>query len=357
MTVTPRSGEAVEKTRIGVIGAGWIATERHIPVFQSRSDVEVVGICRLGEEELRKAQRRFGIGYGTQDYRELLSIGKLDGVVVSSPHDCHYEHARAALERGIHVLCEKPMTLRVEEAKHLAEETKKRNLHFVIPYGWNYMDYTAAAKTAIDGGEVGHIEHVLCHMGSALRDLFTGTGASFAEQAFFKPELKTWSDPKVGGGFAHGQLTHAVALLLWITGLEVAEVFAFSSAARSGADLYDAMSCRFRSGATGMIGGAGTMPPGSPYQVDIRVFGSDGMLLLDIERPRLEIYRNDGRHHSISVNHAPGEYTCHEPLFRFVDLLQGKPVENCSPASLGEQVVAILDAGLRSAASRRVETA
>ena len=347
----------MQKTRIGVLGAGWIASERHIPVLQSRSDVEIVGICRLGQEELRRTQQQFNIVYGTEDYRELLALEKLDGVVVSSPHDLHYEHARAALERDIHVLCEKPMTLRTSEAKQLTEETWRRNLHFLIPYGWNYTDYAATAKRLIDEGEVGRIEHVLCHMGSALRDLFSGTGAWFAEHAFCKPELKTWSDPGLGGGFAHGQLTHALALLLWITGLEVGEVFAFSNVAGSGADLYNAMSCRFRNGATGMIGGAGTMPPRATYQVDIRIFGSEGMLLLDIERPRLEVFRNNGQHYSIPVDHSPGEYTCNEPLFRFVDLLQGRSVENCSPAWLGERVVAVLDAGLRSAASGRVETA
>jgi predicted dehydrogenase len=347
----------MRKARIGVIGAGWIATERHIPVLQSRADVEIVGICRLGREELQKAQERFGIPFGTEDYKELLALKGLDGVVVSSPHHLHFEHASAALERGIHVVCEKPMTLHASEAKQLADLAQSRNLHFVIPYGWNYTDYALAARDLIRGGEIGQIEHVLCHMASALRDLFSGTGAWFAKEAFFKPEVKTWSDPNQGGGFVHGQLTHALGLLLWITNLEAAEIFAFSSASRSGADLYDAISCRFRNGAIGMLGGAGTMPPRSTYQVDIRVFGSEGMLLLDIERPRLEIRRNDGRNYSVPVNHEPGEYTCEEPLFRFIDLFQGKDVENCSSASLGARVVAILDAGLRSAKSGHVELA
>ncbi len=192
-------------------------------------------------------------------------------------------------------------------------------------------------------------------MASALRDLFSGTGAWFAEEAFFKPQLKTWSDPSGGGGFAHGQFTHALGLLLWITNLEPSEVFAFSRGSSTGADLYDAVSCRFRSGATGMLGGAGTMPPRSTYQVDIRIFGAEGMLLLDIERPRLEVRRNDGRNYAVPVNHQPGEYNCVEPLYRFVDLIQGKPVENRSSASLGAQVVAILDAALRSARSGGVE--
>ena len=78
------------RTRIGVIGAGWWATESHIPVLQALPDVEVTCICGLEPEHLRKVQQKFGIPYVTQDYRELLSRNDVDGVVVSSPHALHY---------------------------------------------------------------------------------------------------------------------------------------------------------------------------------------------------------------------------------------------------------------------------
>ncbi|HZO99128.1 MAG TPA: Gfo/Idh/MocA family oxidoreductase [Terriglobales bacterium] len=345
----------MSKTRIAVLGAGWWAAENHIPVLRARPDVEIAGICRLGREELRKAQEHFGIPFGTEDYRELLALEALDGVVISTPHRLHYEHAGASLEKGLHVLCEKPMTLHASEARKLAALAESRQRHFVIPYGWNYTDYAAQAKGLIHQGEIGEVEHVLCHMASALRDLFDGTGAWFAQEAFFHPQKETWSDPAGGGGFAHGQLTHALGLLYWLTNLEPAEVFCFARSSRSGADLYDAISCRFKSGATGMLGGAGTMPPRSTYQVDIRIFGSEGMLLLDIERPRLEVRRNDGRNSFIPLKAPPGEYSCVAPVERFVDLIQGKTTENCSNAALGAAVVATLDAASRSAKSGKIE--
>src|SRR5690348_308509 len=150
------------KTRIAVIGAGWWAAENHIPVLKSRPDVEVTGVCRLGREELRRVQDKFGIPFGTEDYRELLAHDRPDGVIVSSPHNLHYEHAAAALEAGIHVLCEKPMVLHASEARQLVSVAKSRNLHLVIPYGWNYTDYVEAARDMVRQGEIGNIEHVLC---------------------------------------------------------------------------------------------------------------------------------------------------------------------------------------------------
>jgi predicted dehydrogenase len=284
-----------------------------------------------------------------------MTLDRVQAVVISSPHHLHVEHACAALEQGLHVLCEKPMALSASDARRVLALLEKRKLHFVIPYGWNYTAFASQAKRLVQGGEIGVIQHVHLHMASALRELFSGEGAWFAEAAFQKPVSETWSDPARGGGFGHGQLTHALALLFWIADLDPAQVFAFLGASKTGADLFQAISCRFKNGATGMLGGAATMPPGSTYQVDLRLFGSDGILLLDIERPRLEVRRNDGRHISIPMNTAAGEYKCIEPLRAFVDLVQGKPVENRSSAALGVRTVEFLDAAFRSACTGKVE--
>jgi predicted dehydrogenase len=342
-------------TRIGVIGAGWWATESHIPVLKTLPDVEVNCICGLEPEHLQTVQRKFGIPHTTRDYKELLSRDDLDGIVVSSPHALHYQHAAAALERGFPVLCEKPMALKASEAAHLAELAEAKRLPFLIPYGWNYSNLATLGRNAIQDDAVGEVEHVLCHMGSPLRDLLSGTGAWVAEKSLFTPNQGTWSDPSTGGGFANGQLTHALGLMLWVTGLHASQVFAMVGRSEGGSDLYNSISCRFSNGATGMLGGAGTMPRHSPFQVDVRIFGSKGMVLLDVERPRFEIYRNDGTTVSKDPGQQPGSYECIEPLRVFVDLIRGKSVENRSPAWLGKRVVDILEASMRSAATGRAE--
>lgn len=300
-------------------------------------------------------QHKFGISHITDNYTELLSRRDLDGVVVSSPHSLHYQHAVAALERGFPVLCEKPMALKTSEAKHLAHLSESKGLPFLIPYGWNYTELARLARNTIKEGKIGDLEHVLCHMGSPLRDLLSGTGAWVAERSMFPPNQGTWSDPSGGGGFAHGQLTHALGLMLWVTGLQASEVFAMVGKSELGSDLYNSISCRFSNGATGMLGGAGTMPRHSPFQVDVRIFGSKGMVLLDVERPRFEIQCNDGTSVSADPQQRAGSYECVEPLKVFVGLIQGKSVENRSPAWLGKRVVDILEAALHSAATGRTE--
>src|SRR5260370_42097406 len=100
---------ATRKARLGFLGAGWWATANHLPLLAARDDVELAGVCRLGQAELRQVQERFGIPLATEDAEELVDLPGLDGVVVSSPHTLHHPHAKLALERGLHVLCEKPM--------------------------------------------------------------------------------------------------------------------------------------------------------------------------------------------------------------------------------------------------------
>jgi predicted dehydrogenase len=344
----------MDRMKVGIIGAGWWAAENHIPVLQSRPDVDVVAACRLGRPELDRLQQHFNIPFVTEDYREVLDQD-LDAVIVSSSHDQHYKHAGAALDRGLHVLCEKPMVLHTLEARDLAAKAQVSKLHFLIPYGWNYSDLAINGRKLIAEGQIGGIEHVHCHMASAHRDLFGGKPTWWAEHSFFQPLASTWSNPSSGGGFLHGQLTHILGLMFYLTGLEPAEVFALANHFDSGADRSTAISCRFANGATGSFGGTATMPSRSTYQVDIRIFGTGGMLLLDIERPRLELRRNDGTGQSVPVALQPGGYSCVEPLHAFVDLVLGKPVENRSSAVVGMHVVAVLDAAFRSVKSRTIE--
>jgi predicted dehydrogenase len=343
------------QTKIGVIGAGWWATENHIPVLKSFPDVEVSAICALGSEQLQKVQQRFSIPYATEDYRELLAHQDLDGIVVSSPHNFHYSHAVAVLERKLPVLCEKPMALKSSEAAHLVALVEEKGVPLLVPYGWNYTQMAEVSKNAIDRGLIGNIEHVLCHMGSPLRDLLSGTGAWVAENSMLTPGQNTWGNPTTGGGFANGQLTHALGLMYWITGLQPATVFAMVGRSAGGSDLYNAISCRFTNGATGMLGGAGTMPRHSPFQVDIRIFGSRGMIVIDVERPRVEIYCNDGKTFNEITDQKPGAYECINPLKTFVELTRGNPAENRSPAWLGKRVVDTLEAGLLSAETGKTE--
>ncbi|TAK21404.1 MAG: Gfo/Idh/MocA family oxidoreductase [Chloroflexota bacterium] len=322
-----------------------------MPILAARSDVEFVGVSRLGADELRQVKDRFGFQIATEDVDELLRAD-LDGVVVTSPHTLHYAHARAALERGLHVMVEKPMTTNADQARELARLAAERGRHLVVPYGWNYRQYVTRARRWLDEGAIGRVEHVSLQMASALRGLLSGTNAAMGG-TMFDPDPATWADPAVaGGGYGYAQLSHATGLLFYLfPDLRAESVFAMMSAPGARVDMYDAISARFVGGAIGTVSGAGTVPRNLKFHLDLRVFGTEGMLVLDIERERLEIRRNDGVDRAWPIDPGDGNYTCDGPPNRFVDLILGRDVENASSGDVGARSVELLDAAYRSAQS------
>ena len=108
--------------RIGVIGAGWFASRRHCPDIVEHPEAELVALCRRNPEPMQELADAFAVKHTFTEYTEMLESGLLDGVLVCSPHDLHYDHARAALDRGLHVLLEKPITLAPDAGRALAAE-------------------------------------------------------------------------------------------------------------------------------------------------------------------------------------------------------------------------------------------
>jgi predicted dehydrogenase len=343
----------VSRVRVGAVGAGWWATSNHFPLLADRDDVELVGVCGLGPD-LGAIRDRFGFGFATDRVDELLDAG-LDAVVISTPHDLHFDVAAAALERGLHVLCEKPMTLRADQAWDLVERRERAGTHLLVPYGWNYKPFTVAAKRLLDAGEVGQIQYALCHMASPTRGLFGGDPTHMLERwdssTATAPQASTWSAPEHGGGYAHGQVTHSSALFFWLTGLRAATVAGRVANAGSAVDLFDAAVVRFDSGALGSLSGAATLADGDKYQIDIRIFGSEGVLMLDAERERVTLSRYDGRREEVAIAPGEGEYECLVPPARFIDLVTGASTENNSTVEVAARSVELIEALLASSAA------
>ena len=328
--------------RIGFIGAGSWATHNHIPLLARRDDVQLAGVCRLGGPILERVRETFGFPFATEDYRELLARD-LDGVVVTSPHHLHYEHARAALEHGCHVMCEKPMALRAQEAWDLVRAAAQRHLHLIVPYGWHYEPFVQQARKLMDEQVVGDIEYVLCHMASPTKSLFTGDVRSSDGAVIARTEPSTWRVAEQGGGYAHGQVTHSAGLMFWLTGLRATQVSARMRSPNADVDLYNAANVVFDNGAIGTISGAATLPDRDEFEVDIRIFGTKGALLLDVKHKRVEVRSHDGKHQSFDDPEGQGTYSCEGPPYRFADLIQGRGT-NDSPGEVGARSVELIEA-------------
>ena len=347
------------RARVGVIGAGSWALANHIPILAAREDVELVSAVRNDRQARIVLRDRFGFEHVGDDYRDALELG-LDAVVVASPAGLHYEHVKAALEAGAHVLCEKPFTTEPEHAWKLHHIASERKRHLLIALGWNYRPTAIEARRLMEDPGVGEVQHVLVAMASGLRDLLHGRGSYRGRDGIFGPDRKTWTDPRLsGGGYAPAALSHALGLALWLTGRRASQVFAFMNNEGAAIDLHDAISVRFRSGATGSISGASSPPGGSAidqedapwprHQLQVRVYGTEGHLVADLERDFLWLFRADGTDLKVALPPGAGLYGCEAPPNVLIDLTLGRAAENRSPADVGARTVELLHAAYRSA--------
>ncbi len=349
----------MKKAKISVIGAGWWATEYHIPQLKNRDDVELISVCKLEEDQLKFVKDKFGFKYSSTNYLEALDFEKIDGVVIASPHFAHFENTKAALERGIHVAVEKPMTTNSKDAKLLYDLVKEKNLELLVPNGFNWNPLMLKAQEHIKNNLIGEIKHVDASWSSSLVDLFKGVALSESNDHTFQPLASTWSDPSKAGGYAWGQLSHMFAGIFKITQLDPKKLFCFSLPSPTGVDYTDSISLKFNNGATGAFSGCAYVPKGYGGGFNIRVHGDKGTLFLDfeIDRERLLVRTNDGE--EISENPKPGSgtmsYSTEDPINTLVDICLNREYVNHSDVNINLKVIKVLDALYRSINSEKVE--
>ena len=348
------------KLRLGVIGAGSWAIASHLPNFAKRSDeVEFVAVARKGPELLEKVKNDWGFRVASEDYHDVVDAG-IDICLVASPTSLHYEHAKAAMEAGAHVLVEKPFTVRPDDAWDLVTTSDRLGRHLLISFGWNYRPMVREAKHLMESQGIGTVEQLMLHMASTTRELLLVKGAYPAASPETAPDPATWTDPSLsGGGYGQAQLSHALGLALWLTGLRGEAVFAFMSAPHGApVELHDATALRFTNGAIGtMAGGSAHLNAGgNKHQVEMRAIGDEGQFHIDLEREIVWLFRAPNQDVRPALAPDAGAYDCDGPPGTLIDLALGRDGENCSPAWLGARTVDILDACYRSASSGAVAT-
>ncbi|MCP3028023.1 Gfo/Idh/MocA family protein [Halobacillus sp. A5] len=144
----------MDKLRMGIIGAGGIAQERHIPAYVGMDEaVEVTAIQDVNLERAQLAAESFDIPHVFEEYEPLFK--EVDAVTICTPNKFHSEIAIAALEAGVHVLCEKPMAITTKECEDMITAAKKNNRRLSIAYHFRHMPESRLAKEAILQGEIG----------------------------------------------------------------------------------------------------------------------------------------------------------------------------------------------------------
>jgi predicted dehydrogenase len=266
------------KIRVGVIGLG-IMGEQYTRIYQAHPFAEVAAISTRNPERLRLIGDKYEIRARYQNYDEMLAQSDLDAVCVATPDFAHYAPVKAALEAGLHVLCEKPFTTDLDEADsllHLNRSRPKQKLQVAFNHRWLAAYYQGFA--AIQEGSIGRPV-----AGYARKN----------DTIWVSTEMINWAARSTP---IHFLGAHDIDLLRWYFASEPVTVHAYGAKgvlSARGIDTYDVIQAqvRFASGAFATVESAWIYPNSFPSIVDsfVEVIGSAGHLHFDRKRESIEL--------------------------------------------------------------------
>ncbi len=149
----------MDRIKVGVVGVG--VGRLHLKGYQSiPEEVEVVALCDVNEARLQEVGDEYNIPQRYTDFNELFSGGEIEAVSVCLPNNLHMSISVAALDAGLHVLCEKPLAENSTAGRALVEAVAKAGSKFMICFNRRYRPDVRWMKEMLDAGKLGQIYQV-----------------------------------------------------------------------------------------------------------------------------------------------------------------------------------------------------
>jgi predicted dehydrogenase len=347
----------MKKVQIGVMGAGWWATFAHIPAVNSHPEAELLAIQNPQKAKAQNIARDFGAKHAFTDIKEMLALKALDAVIVASTPNAHYPQARAALERGLHVLIEKPMTFTVAEALELVELAAQKKVQLLVSCPWHFTAHGLEARRLIQAGALGEIKLISILMTNPVDKLLRGISTSPThglDNIYIEPCPGSYNDPAIaGGGQIYCQVSHVAAYLMFLTGLRPAEVYARFDFDGCVNDIYNALTVTLEGGTLVSIASTAATPS-SERNYEVRIFGTRAILQLELWRGTMTL--TDFADQRVEFRPlTPDEiYPGRAPTLNFIEAILGR-APNGSPGHLGLASMEIIEAAGQSARSNQCE--
>lgn len=193
-----------KKLRIGVIGAGGICNVAHMPGYSRMDNVEIVAICDIKIEKAQALAEKYHIPQVFENYRDVLALPNIDAIDICTPNYLHSVIAVEALERGLHVFCEKPDAVNVAEAEKMHAAAEKSGKVLMVMRNNRYWLTSSFLKKYIDDGRMGEIYAARC--GWQRRRGIPGKGGWFTTKE------------QSGGGPLIDLGVHMIDLTMWLMG-------------------------------------------------------------------------------------------------------------------------------------------
>lgn len=196
--------------KVAIVGCGGIFT-MHATSVNHLKNAKLVAVCDIKKDRADAMAEKFG-AKAYYDYKELINNEELDVVHVCVPHYLHPIITKYALERGVNVLCEKPMAIKLEDAVYNVNLAKEKGLKYGVIFQCRYNNSSRLVKQNLDNGKLGKII-------SARVVLTWKRDDDYYANSDWKG---TWE--MEGGGVIIDQAIHSLDLANWFIGDEVVSV-------------------------------------------------------------------------------------------------------------------------------------
>ena len=195
----------MEKVRFGIIGVGGMG-QAHAKNIQEIEETQLTAVSDTDKKTAEKVSKEYKVT-GFTDYKELLTSGLIDAVIVATPHYFHPEIGIAAMEADVHVLTEKPIAVSVKAADSLLEAAKRTGKVFGVMYQSRSLPAIRVAREIIESGRLGEIRRTLM------------VNPDYRCQAYYDSSTwrATWAGE--GGGVLINQAPHGIDLFMFLGGM------------------------------------------------------------------------------------------------------------------------------------------
>jgi predicted dehydrogenase len=152
-----------KQVAVGVIGTSGWSDDMFLYILEHYERAKLQALCGRNQDRAKEIAEKHGIPEIYGDYREMFAKSKLDAVIIASTDEMHYEMTMAALEAGLHVLCEKPIALNAAHAREMLNKAEEKGLKHLVMYTHHWFPYLQRTKQLLDEGYIGKVNHASFH--------------------------------------------------------------------------------------------------------------------------------------------------------------------------------------------------
>lgn len=265
--------------RLGILSLAHLHADGYLTILARMPDVELVGLWDEDPDRAAGAAAAHGTRWFTTE--AALLVEDLDGVIVCSVNTEHRRLTELAAAGGVHVLCEKPLATRLEDARAMVDACATADVHLMTAFPMRFSPVIAALAASVRKGRIGEV--------ACLEGVNTGEMPDVHRAWFIDPVL-------AGGGALMDHVVHLADLYRWLLGSEVVEVHAVANRIlqerHAGVETGGLVSLRFANGVFATIDCSWSKPRSYPTWggLSLEVVGTDGVIAADAFRQHLTLY-------------------------------------------------------------------